>query len=78
MNLPINVFSSLQAGAQGVCKTLYAIAEDEKAERILLTKTRDLDHCQEKIMKDMGLAYTEKCAKCQQVKSRNFLYKAKV
>nr|BAE43870.1 vitellogenin [Pagrus major] len=61
-----NVYELQEAGAQGVCKTLYAIAEDEKAERILLTKTRDLNHCQEKIMKDLGLAYTEKCAKCQQ------------
>uniref|UniRef100_A0A671V3G6 Vitellogenin-1-like n=1 Tax=Sparus aurata TaxID=8175 RepID=A0A671V3G6_SPAAU len=61
-----NIYELQEAGAQGVCKTLYAIAEDEKAERILLTKTRDLNHCQEKIMKDMGLAYTEKCAKCQQ------------
>lgn len=50
-----------------MCKTLYAITEDEKAERILLTKTRDLNHCQEKIMVDMGMAYTEKCAACQQV-----------
>lgn len=55
-----------------MCKTLYAITEDEKAERILLTKTRDLNHCQEKIMKDIGLAYTEKCAKCQQVGSNQF------
>uniref|UniRef100_A0A4W6F771 Uncharacterized protein n=1 Tax=Lates calcarifer TaxID=8187 RepID=A0A4W6F771_LATCA len=61
-----NVYELQEAGAQGVCKTLYAITEDEKAERILLTKTRDLNHCQEKIMKDMGLAYTEKCVKCQQ------------
>ncbi|XP_051232512.1 vitellogenin isoform X3 [Dicentrarchus labrax] len=61
-----NVYELQEAGAQGVCKTLYAITEDDKAERILLTKTRDLNHCQEKIMKDLGLAYTEKCAKCQQ------------
>ncbi|KAM8746385.1 vitellogenin-1-like [Acanthopagrus schlegelii] len=61
-----NVYELQEAGAQGVCKTLYAIAEDEKAERILLTKTRDLNHCQERIMKDMGLAYTEKCVKCQE------------
>lgn len=52
-----------------MCRTLYAISEDEKAQRILLTKTRDLNHCQERIMKDMGLAYTEKCTKCQQVGS---------
>ncbi|KAM8887734.1 vitellogenin-like [Synchiropus picturatus] len=62
-----NVYELQEAGAQGVCKTLYAITEDEKAERILLTKTRDLDHCQERIVKDLGLAYTQTCAKCQQV-----------
>nr|BAD93695.1 vitellogenin [Verasper moseri] len=61
-----NVYELQEAGAQGVCKTLYAITEDEKAERILLTKSRDLNNCQEKIMKDIGLAYTEKCIKCQQ------------
>ncbi|XP_060889620.1 vitellogenin-1-like [Labrus mixtus] len=61
-----NVYELQEAGAQGVCKTLYAITEDEKADRILLTKTRDLNHCQEKIVKDLGLAYTEKCSKCQQ------------
>uniref|UniRef100_UPI003AAA2895 vitellogenin-like n=1 Tax=Centroberyx gerrardi TaxID=166262 RepID=UPI003AAA2895 len=61
-----NVYELQEAGAQGVCKTLYAITEDERAERILLTKTRDLNHCQEKIIKDIGLAYTEKCVKCQQ------------
>ncbi len=55
-----------------MCKTLYAITEDEKADRILLTKTRDLNHCQEKVMKDMGLAYTEKFAKGQQVGSNLF------
>ncbi|TKS74661.1 Vitellogenin [Collichthys lucidus] len=61
-----NVYDLQEAGVQGVCKTFYAISEDEKAERILLTKTRDLDHCQERIMKDMGLAYTEHCVECQQ------------
>lgn len=43
-----------------MCKTLYAITEDEKAERILVTKTRDLNNCQERVMKDIGLAYVEK------------------
>ncbi|KAJ4942878.1 hypothetical protein JOQ06_005390 [Pogonophryne albipinna] len=61
-----NVYEMQEAGAQGVCKTLYAISEDERAERIHLTKTRDLNHCQERVMMDIGLAYTEKCVKCQQ------------
>ncbi|KAK2835459.1 hypothetical protein Q5P01_015943 [Channa striata] len=61
-----NVYELQEAGTQGVCKTIYGITEDEKAEHILLTKTRDLNHCQEKITKDMGVAYTKKCGKCQQ------------
>lgn len=52
-----------------MCKILYAISEDEKADRVLVKKSRDLNRCKERIMKDMGLAYTEKCAKCQQVGS---------
>ncbi|XP_072245544.1 vitellogenin-1-like [Leuresthes tenuis] len=60
-----NVYDLQENGTQGVCKTLYSISEDIKAERILLTKTRDMNHCQERIIKDIGLAYTEKCDKCQ-------------
>ncbi|KAF3690857.1 Vitellogenin-1 Vitellogenin I [Channa argus] len=61
-----NVYELQEPGTQGLCKTIYGITEDEKAEHILLTKTRDLNHCQEKIIKDMGVAYTKKCIKCQE------------
>ncbi|TNM87974.1 hypothetical protein fugu_006195 [Takifugu bimaculatus] len=61
-----NVYELQEAGAQGVCKTTYAIFEEEKAEQIHVTKTRDLNQCQEGLIKDMGLAYTERCVKCQQ------------
>lgn len=50
-----------------MCKTHYIISEDAKAERIMLTKTKDLSQCQERIMKDIGLAYTEKCVECERV-----------
>ncbi|KAF7665916.1 hypothetical protein LDENG_00127020 [Lucifuga dentata] len=59
-----NVYELQEAGAQGVCKTYYVISEDTKAERIHLTKTKDLDNCQERIIKDIGLAYTMKCPEC--------------
>lgn len=52
-----------------MCKTHYVINEDTKADRILLTKTKDLNHCQERIIKDIGLAYTEKCVECEAVSS---------
>lgn len=50
-----------------MCKTTYAIFEGEKDEQIHVTKTRDLNQCREGFIKDMGLAYTERCVKCQQV-----------
>ncbi|XP_034438303.1 vitellogenin-2-like [Hippoglossus hippoglossus] len=60
-----NVYELQEPGVQGICKTHYVISEDVKAERILLTKTKDLNNCQERIMKDIGLAYTEKCVECE-------------
>lgn len=60
-------FHPNQPGCQGVCKTHYIINEDRKAERILLIKTRDMSQCQEKIFKDMGLAYANRCPECEAV-----------
>ncbi|KAL2090118.1 hypothetical protein ACEWY4_014806 [Coilia grayii] len=60
-----NVYELQEAGAQGVCKTHYVISENVKAERIVVTKSKDLTNCQERVIKDMGLAYLETCAECQ-------------
>lgn len=50
-----------------MCQTHYIISEDTKADRIILTKTKDLNHCHERIIKDIGLAYTERCIECEAV-----------
>uniref|UniRef100_A0A3B3DKJ2 Uncharacterized protein n=1 Tax=Oryzias melastigma TaxID=30732 RepID=A0A3B3DKJ2_ORYME len=60
-----NVYDLHEAGIEGVCRSLYSVNEDLRAERIFLTKTRDMNHCQERIYRDMGMAYTEKCDECQ-------------
>ncbi|XP_075341563.1 vitellogenin-2-like isoform X4 [Odontesthes bonariensis] len=61
-----NVYEVQEPGIHGVCKTHYVVSEDFKAERIHLTKTKDLNHCQERIFKDIGLTgYTERCAECE-------------
>ncbi|ROL40726.1 Vitellogenin [Anabarilius grahami] len=65
-----NIYELQEAGVQGVCRTHYVISEDTKANHIIVTKSKDLSHCQERIIKDVGLAYTEKCAECtERVKS---------
>ncbi len=46
----------------------YLISEDEDLTTI--TKSRDLTLCHERIMKDVGLTYPEKCIECQQVRSK--------
>ncbi|KAI4828435.1 hypothetical protein KUCAC02_022529 [Chaenocephalus aceratus] len=60
-----NVYELQELGVQGVCKTNYIISENTKTERILLTKTKDLNNCQERIIKDIGLTYTERCPECE-------------
>uniref|UniRef100_A0A672PSY3 Vitellogenin-like n=1 Tax=Sinocyclocheilus grahami TaxID=75366 RepID=A0A672PSY3_SINGR len=65
-----NIYELQEDGAQGVCRTHYVISEDPKANHITVTKSKDLSHCQERIMKDVGLAYTERCAECtERIKS---------
>ncbi|XP_051977952.1 vitellogenin-like [Xyrauchen texanus] len=59
-----NIYELQEAGVQGVCRTHYVINEDPKANHIIVTKSKDLSHCKERIMKDIGLTYTEKCVEC--------------
>lgn len=63
----IFLFFPNQPGTQGVCKTHYIFNEDIKTDRVLLIKTRDMGHCQGRIFKDIGLAYTHKCPECEAV-----------
>ncbi|XP_056125714.1 vitellogenin-like [Rhinichthys klamathensis goyatoka] len=65
-----NIYELQEDGVQGVCRTHYVINEDTKANHIIVTKSKDLNHCQERVMKDVGLAYTERCTECtKRVKS---------
>uniref|UniRef100_A0A4W4F1N1 Vitellogenin domain-containing protein n=1 Tax=Electrophorus electricus TaxID=8005 RepID=A0A4W4F1N1_ELEEL len=58
-----NVYELHEDGTQGVCKTHYMIREQFKPHQIAVTKSKDLTDCHERVIKDIGLAYTEKCAK---------------
>uniref|UniRef100_A0A673K626 Vitellinogen beta-sheet shell domain-containing protein n=1 Tax=Sinocyclocheilus rhinocerous TaxID=307959 RepID=A0A673K626_9TELE len=61
-----NIYEVQEDGVQGICETQYLISEDEGNNLTTITKSRDLTLCHERIMKDVGLTYTEKCIECQQ------------
>ncbi|XP_067892712.1 vitellogenin-like [Heterodontus francisci] len=65
-----NFYVLQEAGIEGVCLTNYIIQENKKAQRITVTKSKDLNDCQEKVMTYTGVAYADLCPTCQQ-RSRN-------
>ncbi|XP_042567868.1 vitellogenin isoform X2 [Cyprinus carpio] len=60
-----NIYEVQEDGVQGICETQYLISEDEGSNHTTITKSRDLTLCNERIIKDVGLTYTEKCTECQ-------------
>ncbi|XP_048457519.1 vitellogenin-like [Rhincodon typus] len=61
-----NFYALQEAGIEGVCLTNYIIQENKKANRIIVTKSKDLNNCQEKVMLFTGAVYAELCPICQQ------------
>uniref|UniRef100_A0A672N3S3 Si:dkey-4c23.3 n=1 Tax=Sinocyclocheilus grahami TaxID=75366 RepID=A0A672N3S3_SINGR len=60
-----NIYQVQEDGVQGICETQYLISEDEGSNHTTITKSRDLTLCNERIIKDVGLTYIEKCTECQ-------------
>ncbi|NXO55840.1 VIT2 protein, partial [Aramus guarauna] len=77
-----NVYELQEAGIEGICQTRYVIRDDIKNNRATISKSKDLTDCQEKTVKNMGMAYIRPCPTCP-LKIRNikgtviFAYKMK-
>ncbi|XP_010148943.1 PREDICTED: vitellogenin-2-like, partial [Eurypyga helias] len=77
-----NVYELQEAGIEGICQTRYVIQDDSKNNRAIISKSKDLTDCQEKVVKNMGMAYIRPCPTCP-LKVRNikgtvmFTYKMK-
>nr|XP_009490284.1 PREDICTED: vitellogenin-2-like [Pelecanus crispus] len=77
-----NVYELQEAGIEGICQTRYIIQDDSKNNRAAISKSKDLTDCQEKAVKNMGMAYIRPCPTCP-LKVRNikgtvmFTYKMK-
>uniref|UniRef100_A0A8D0EGI4 Phosvitin n=1 Tax=Strix occidentalis caurina TaxID=311401 RepID=A0A8D0EGI4_STROC len=59
-------YSLQEAGIGGICNTTYAIQENKKASLVYVTKSKDLNSCEEKVQMVTGSAYTHPCQTCQQ------------
>ncbi|NXF43083.1 VIT2 protein, partial [Oceanites oceanicus] len=77
-----NVYELQEAGIEGICQTRYVIRDDSKNNRATISKSKDLTDCQEKVVKNVGMAYIRPCPTCP-LKARNikgmvmFTYKMK-
>ncbi|XP_074954126.1 vitellogenin-2-like [Phalacrocorax aristotelis] len=77
-----NVYELQEAGIEGICQTRYIIQDDSKNNRATISKSKDLTDCQEKAVKNTGMAYIRPCPTCP-LKVRNikgtvmFTYKMK-
>ncbi|NXE45337.1 VIT2 protein, partial [Casuarius casuarius] len=77
-----NVYESQEAGIEGICQTRYVIQDDSKNNRATISKSKDLTNCQDKAVKNIGMAYIRPCPTCP-LKVRNlkstvmFTYKMK-
>ncbi|GCC16756.1 hypothetical protein chiPu_0020389 [Chiloscyllium punctatum] len=65
-----NIYELQESGVEGICHASYAIQENKKSGVITITKSKDLNNCQEKISETKGSAYAQLCETCQQ-KGRN-------
>ncbi|NXU09009.1 VIT2 protein, partial [Pardalotus punctatus] len=77
-----NVYELQEAGIEGICQTRYVIQDDSKNNRAIISKSKDLTECQEKAVKNLGMAFIRPCSACP-LKARNikgtvsFTYKMK-
>ncbi|NXR92356.1 VIT2 protein, partial [Hypocryptadius cinnamomeus] len=77
-----NVYELQEAGIEGICQTRYVIQDDSKNKRATVSKSKDLTDCQDKAVKNLGMAYVRPCPTCA-LKARNikgmvtFTYKIK-
>ncbi|XP_051868476.1 vitellogenin-like isoform X1 [Pristis pectinata] len=65
-----NIYDLQENGLEGVCHASYTIQEDKKARHIIVTKSKDLNDCQEKISETKSSAYFKQCKTCQ-MKGKN-------
>ncbi|XP_048395617.2 vitellogenin-like [Stegostoma tigrinum] len=61
-----NFYDLQEAGIEGICHARYIVQEERRKERLIISKSKDLTNCQERILKQTGTIYTQLCPSCQQ------------
>ncbi|XP_053549223.1 vitellogenin-A2 [Bombina bombina] len=60
-----NVYDLQESSIGGVCHTRYVVQEDRRGDQIIVDKSTDLNNCQDKVSKIVGIAFLESCIACK-------------
>ncbi|XP_060629823.2 vitellogenin-2-like [Anolis sagrei] len=60
----MDVYELQEPGVGGTCFTTYLIQEKRKDNRVSVLRSKDLNNCTDKVVKDVGMAYVRPCPTC--------------
>ncbi|KAM4642191.1 vitellogenin-1-like [Discoglossus pictus] len=66
-----NVYTLQEKGIEGICHTTYMIEENKKTNHLIITKSKDLNNCEERARMLIGNAFSHTCSNCKK-RNKNF------
>ncbi|KAH0618463.1 hypothetical protein JD844_017691 [Phrynosoma platyrhinos] len=60
----LNVYELQEVGVGGTCLTRYIIQEKRKDNKFTILRSKDLNNCTNKVVKNIGMAYVRPCPTC--------------
>ncbi|XP_072130897.1 vitellogenin-like [Mobula birostris] len=59
-----NFYDLQEDGIGGTCHTRYVVQEDRRKERLTITKSKNMNNCQERAEENLKASYSETCTDC--------------
>ncbi|XP_062834151.1 vitellogenin-2 isoform X1 [Anolis carolinensis] len=60
----LDMYELQEPGVGGTCFTTYLIQEKRKDSRVSILRSKDLNNCTDKVVKDVGMTYVRPCPTC--------------
>ncbi|KAG2461597.1 VIT protein, partial [Polypterus senegalus] len=62
-----NVYELQEDGIAGTCHSSYVVQDVKRSNKIVVTKSKDLNNCDEKVIKNIGTRFMQHCRICDQI-----------